>query len=645
MNLFWRKKNKEKKELETEEGGSRKRELEGFWGKYIYVAGLIMTLFHIYVLVISPISHWNLYCLHILFGFLLVFPLYKANRKSKSNAVPWYDVLLMLAGTFAIGYCLKEATGMAYRMGSAPVTMDLIAIGIIIVLLLEGTRRIFGNILPIIGILFLLYCRFGKYIPGALGHRGYSWKKIISYMLSYEAVFSSPMNASATMVFLFIVFGAFLHMSGAGPYFIDMAMSVAGSKRGGPAKVAVISSALFGTVSGNSVANVVSTGSFTIPMMKSVGYEKKFAGAVEATASTGGQIMPPILGSAAFIMSEMISKPYSDIMKASIIPALLFFFTVFMIVDIEAAKKGLKGMEKEKLPSRSYVLKNIYMLLPLLILIITLTVLGNSPIRAAFYGILTCIAVYIVKERKFSFKLLLDTMSQGARSACGMICACGTAGIVVGVLNMTGAGIKFASFVFEASHGILMLGLLLTMLASLILGMGLPTSASYIICAAVAAPALIEMGLSDIQAHMFVFYFACISAITPPVAMAAYAGASISGAKPMEVGFTACKLGICAFIVPFMFCFAPSLLWIGSFGTILGTIVTALIGATLLSYGLQRFVGCFSQPIGPVFAGILIALALLLITPDTLTDIIGILGGAAVLYVVSLLKKRGKAVP
>ena len=635
---LFQKKEKTVDDLELEEGGSKKRELTGFWKKYVYVLGIIAVLFHFYVLVIHPISYWRLYLMHILFGMLLVYAIYKPGKKFK-DTVPWYDVLLMIAGIGTVIYCITAERGMAYRMGSNPTTADLIAIGIIILLLLEGTRRIYGMILPTVAIVFLLYCHFGQYFSGGLGHSGYSWKKTISYMLGYEAVFGSPMNASATMVFLFMVFGAFLTFSGAGPFFIDLAMSLAGSKRGGPAKVAVISSALFGTVSGNSVANVVSTGAFTIPLMKSVGYKSKFAAAVEATASSGGQIMPPILGSAAFIMAELIGAPYSEIMLASIIPALLYFFTVFLMVDIEAAKNNLTGVSKEELPKRKYVLQNLYMLLPLVVLTLVMTVLNQSAIRAASWGILSCIIVYIIKNRKFSFKEILDAMADGAKSACGMICACGTAGIVVGVLNMTGAGIKFASFVVEVANGHLLVALILTMIASLILGMGLPTSASYIICAAVAAPALIDMGLTAIQAHMFVFYFACISAITPPVAMAAYAGATISGSKPMEVGFTACKLGICAFIVPFMFCYAPTLLWKGAAGDIIVTIITALIGATMLSYGLQRYAGCFSLPLGVIPACILIASALLMIIPGTVTDLIGI-AGACVVLVPLFLKKR-----
>ncbi len=635
---LFQKKEKTVDDLELEEGGSKKRELTGFWKKYVYVLGIIAVLFHFYVLVIHPISYWRLYLMHILFGMLLVYAIYKPGKKFK-DTVPWYDVLLMLAGIGTVIYCITAERGMAYRMGSNPTTADLIAISIILLLLLEGTRRIYGMILPTVAIVFLLYCHFGRYFSGGLGHSGYSWKKTISYMLGYEAVFGSPMNASATMVFLFMVFGAFLTFSGAGPFFIDLAMSLAGSKRGGPAKVAVISSALFGTVSGNSVANVVSTGAFTIPLMKSVGYKPKFAAAVEATASSGGQIMPPILGSAAFIMAELIGAPYSEIMLASIIPALLYFFTVFLMVDIEAAKNNLTGVAKEELPKRKYVLQNLYMLLPLVVLTIVMTVLNQSAIRAASWGILSCIIVYIIKNRKFSLKEILDAMADGAKSACGMICACGTAGIVVGVLNMTGAGIKFASFVVEVANGHLLVALILTMIASLILGMGLPTSASYIICAAVAAPALIDMGLTAIQAHMFVFYFACISAITPPVAMAAYAGATISGSKPMEVGFTACKLGICAFIVPFMFCYAPTLLWKGAAGDIIVTIITALIGATMLSYGLQRYAGCFSLPLGIIPACILIASALLMIIPGTVTDLIGI-AGACVVLIPLFLKKR-----
>lgn len=629
-----------KKQTKKIQPGEEKRELKGFWGYYVFWIGVAMVLFHIYALAIFPLTHWNLYCLHILFAMLMVFPLYRASTGSAKTSVPWYDILLMLIGTFAFSYCLISREGMAYRMGSIPSSMDILCIGIIMLLLLEGTRRIYGIILPIIAVIFLLYANLGGHISGPMGHRGYSWVKTISYMLSYEAIFSTPLNASATMVFLFVVFGAFLSMSGAGPYFIDLAMSLAGGKRGGPAKVATISSALFGTVSGNSVANVVSTGAFTIPLMKSVGYDSEFAGAVEATSSSGGQIMPPLLGSAAFIMAQIIGVPYSEIIKAAIIPALLYFYTVFIMVDLEAAKNNLVGIEKDKLPTKKYVMLNLYMLLPLIVLTVMLTILAKSPIRAALGGIISAIVVYVIKNKRLDIPLIIKTMSKGAESACGMIFACGTAGIVIGVLNMTGAGIRFASLVFSLSGGRLILGLFLTMIASIILGMGLPTSASYVICAAVAAPALIEMGLTHMQAHMFIFYFACMSAITPPVAMAAYAAASISGAKPMNVGFTACKLGICAFIVPYIFCYAPSLLWVGSAFKILTTIITAIIGASLLAYGLQRYVAPFNMKLDVFESSLFVLFALMSIVPNAITEIIGIAGGALLFLKLHLRKKR-----
>lgn len=614
-----------------DEEASKKRTLTGFWKNYVWFIGLAMALFHIWALVISPVTYWILYLMHILFALLLIFPIYNATKRKDRKVPAWYDLVFMIAAVGAVIYCIANTEGMSYRMGAAPTMGDLVAISIILICLLEGTRRIYGPILPIIALIFFLYCFFGKYINGPLGHRGYTLQKTISYMLSYEAVFGSPINASATIVILFMLFGAFLAMSGAGPYFIDLAMRIAGSKRGGPAKVAVISSALFGTVSGNSTANVVSTGSFTIPMMKSIGYNPTFAGAVEATASSGGQIMPPILGSAAFIMAELISEPYSEIMKASIIPALLYFFTVFISVDIEAAKRGLVGLPKEKLPKTKYVVDNLYMLLPLVVLTLVLTVLNQSSIRSAIWGIVACLVVHVIKTHKFSFKQVLDALSSGATSACGLIVACGTAGIVVGVLSMTGVGIKFTSFVFDIANGRLFIALVMTMLASLVLGMGLPTSASYIICAAVAAPALIEMGLQPIQAHLFVFYFACISAITPPVALAAYAGASIAGAKPMNVGFAACKLGICAFIVPFLFCYQPSLLWQGAATEIIGVIISALIGAVMLSYGLERYVPRFHTSL-PIWAAVIMCgFSIFLLIPGMVTDLIGLAGCALIL--------------
>lgn len=637
------KKNKDDIDIsELEDEGLPKRELQGIWKKIIYITGITMTLFHIYTLAIKPITPWIIYSGHVCFGFILTLALYKSRKKDNPNKIPSYDFLLMALGIFAAIYMILEMNALVYRIGIAPTKLDIVVSIIIILLILEITRRTCGNVLPGIAITFLLYARFGNYIPGLFGHRGYSWSKILSYMIGMDAIFSTPMNASATMVFLFVVFGAFLQATGSGKFFIDLALSISGSKRGGPAKVAVISSALFGTVSGNSVANVVSTGSFTIPMMKSIGYSPKFSAAVEATASTGGQIMPPILGSAAFIMAQLVGVPYMRIVTASIIPALLYFFTVFLMVDLEAVKNNLKGMQKEELPVfKKILIKEGYLLLPLIVLIYVLSVLGVSPIRAAIWGIITAIAVtYFRKETRIGIKGILDALYQGAIGSVSIIASCGTAGIVVGVINLTGTGLKFASAVISLSQGILPFALLLTMFASLVLGMGLPTTASYLICAAVAAPALVQMGLSNLAAHMFVFYFACISAITPPVALAAYAGAGIARAKPMEVGFTACKIGISAFIIPYMFSYGPSLLWEGSFGTILTTALSALIGATFLSFGLQNTI--IGIKINKIESALLCSMSLLLIKPGLITDIIGLASGGALILFAYIRNRKGK---
>lgn len=448
-------------------------------------------------------------------------------------------------------------------------------------------------------------------------------------MSGMDAIFSVPLGASASFVFLFILFSAFLNASGAGKFFIDFSLGATGSARGGPAKTAVVASALFGTVSGNSTANVVSTGAFTIPLMKKIGYSPRFSGAVESVASTGGQIMPPILGSAAFIMAQLIGVPYMDIVKASIIPAsiipaLLYFATVFIMIDLEAARLGLKGLPKSSLPQPIEVLKKRgHLMIPLLVLIYVLAIMNASPIKAAIWAIAaTLIVSAFRKESRMGWKAILQSLSKGAESALGMIAACATAGIIIGVLNLTGSGLKFASVVISLSGDSLPIALVLTMLASIILGMGLPTTAAYLITAAVVAPALVQMGVSPMAAHMFVFFFACLSAITPPVALAAFAGAEIAKAKPMEVAVTSVKLGIVAFIVPFKFVYGPTLLWEGSMLKIILTAITALMGTYSLACAIQ---GWFFGGTANLFLRLILGLSsLMLIKPGSLTDYLGI---------------------
>lgn len=622
-----------------------KRELGGGLGHLVSVLAAFMSMFHIYALSIQAMTMWYVYCFHVGMAAILTLALYRATRTAAVRSIAAYDYLIIAATVFAFGYLMVEVDDLVYRIGVSPTELDLVVAVIMLLVVLEFTRRTCGNILPLIAILFLAYARFGHLLPGRFGHREYSWGKTLSYMMGMDGIFSTPVQASASFVFLFVVFGAFLSVSGASKFFIDLAVSVSGAYRGGPAKVAVLSSALFGTVSGNSVANVVSSGTFTIPMMKSIGYTPRFAAAVEATASTGGQIMPPILGSAAFIMAAIIGVPYGEIVRASIIPAALYFYTVFITVDLEAVKFRLSGLPKDRLPRfKAVLLSEGFLLLPLIVLILVLAVLNLSPIRAAIWGIVTAIVVtYFRKQTRLGLKGIYKALADGGKAACGIVSACATAGIVIGVLNLTGAGLKFASAIVMMSSGNLWVALVLTMVACLVLGMGLPTTAAYLICASVSAPALVQLGVSPLAAHMFVFYFACISAITPPVALAAYAGAGIAKARPIEVAFTACKLGATAFIVPYMFISGPSLLGVGAIGDILVTAVTAMTGATLLAMGFQ--LQAFSLRIGKVSGVLLVASGLVLIDPGLWTDLVGLAIAAVVLAFAYLRRNRAAAGP
>jgi len=635
MKLFKKKDNEMGVDLKKlEEDGASKRALTGGWEKFIFFFALAMALFHIYALVLSSTTAWYLYCVHVGAGAVMTFALYRGSKKSPLDRPSGVDIVLMVLIALAFAYMCIEMNTLVYRIGVNPTTADLIVAIIVIVCVLEITRRTCGNILPLIALIFLAYAKFGHLLPGSLGHRLYSWEKVLSFQLGTDALFSSSVQASATYVFLFLLFGAYLQESGCGEFFIHFSNAVAGASRGGPAKVAVISSALFGTVSGNSVANVVTTGAFTIPLMKSIGYKPRFAAAVEATSSTGGQIMPPILGSAAFIMSALIGEPYKNVMLGAVIPAVLYFYTVFMMVDLEAAKSGLHGMSKDELPKLRNIAKDAYLLLPLVVVIVTLTVFNVSPIRAAVWGSLTAVATtWVKKENRMGIKRFFSTMSSGARSACSLVASTATAGMVVGVLNMTGAGLKLAGGIVSLSGGHLFPALLMTMVACVIMGMGLPTTASYLICVSVAAPALIDLGVPTLAAHMFVFYFACLSAITPPVALAAFAGATIAKAKPMSVALTACKLGIAAFIVPFMFAYAPQLIMVGTVGQIIQAFITSLIGVTAISFGLQRYALKYS--LTTIEGIVFIAAALFLMYPGTTTDVIGLaLCAAAALLIV-----------
>ena len=491
-------------------------------------------------------------------------------------------------------------------------------------MVIEAARRIVGLPIVIVVLCFLGFGFFGPYMPGPLAHRGLSLQQMVGHLFfTTEGVFGIPLGVSSTFIFLFILFGAFLEKTGLGKFFIDIANAIAGWASGGPAKVAVLSSALQGTISGSSVANVVGSGSFTIPMMKKLGYHKNFAGAVEAAASTGGQLMPPIMGAAAFLMAEFVGIPYMEVVKAAVVPAILYFLGVFLGVHFEAKKHHLEGTPRSELPPWGKIMKEEGHLAIPLIAIIGLLASGYTPMKAALAGIFISIATAMLrKNTRMSFYDIVDGLIKGARGALGVLVACAAAGMIIGVVTKTGVGLKLASALVTVAAGNFMLLLFCTMLTSLILGMGVPTTANYVITSTIAAPALIQLGVPTLAAHMFVFYFGIIADITPPVALAAYAGSAISGGDPLKTGVNASKLGIAAFIIPYVFVLSPQLLGIGAtFTSVLMTTTTAIIGMIGIS---GAMIGQFYTRANVFERLILAAGGLCLIDPHGLTDLIGV---------------------
>ncbi|MBU4370986.1 MAG: TRAP transporter permease, partial [Proteobacteria bacterium] len=512
--------------------------------------------------------------------------------------------------------------------GGAATDADLVLGALIILLVLECTRRLMGWALPMITVVALCYTLLGDRIPGLWGHFPLDLEQIISYQfLTTEGLFGIPLGVSASFIFVFIMFGAFLVSSGTGEFFINFANALAGHLRGGPAKVAVVSSAFFGTISGSAVANVVSTGSFTIPLMKKIGYRPVFAGAVESVSSTGGQFMPPVMGAGAFIMADMLGVPYLDVCKAAIIPGVLYFFALFWMVHLEALKTGLRGLSRDELPQFWPVVKGGGHLMIPAFLLVTFLIMGYSPMKSGLWAI---IAVWVVsflkKSTRMNLTSVLNAMEKGARGCLEVALACACAGIVIGCITQTGLGLKFSGLVITAAGGNLILTLVFVMAASLVLGMGLTTSAAYILTVILGGPVLVGLGIHPLAAHMFVFYYACLSCITPPVALAAFAAASIANSKPFATGFESMRLAAVAYLVPYFFVYSPVLIWKGSAEQILLATLTATLGTVALGSGIM---GYFLNRLNWGFRILLLVAGLGLIKPGLVTDIFGaiVLGG------------------
>ena len=616
-------------------------EYTGFMAKIVSAIAIAFSVFQLYTATFGVLDAQLQRGVHLGFGLALAFLLYPTCRSWSRNEIHPLDLVLAVLGAAAPAYIIYEYQHLVLRAGTVS-SLDLVVGVIGILLVIEATRRVVGIPMVCVVLAFLAYAFAGPYMPGILAHRGLTLPQLVGHLyFTTEGIFGIPLGVSSTFIFLFILFGAYLESTGLGKFFIDLANSIAGWASGGPAKVAVLSSGLMGTVSGSSVANVVGTGSLTIPMMKKLGYHKDFAGAVEAAASTGGQLMPPVMGAAAFLMAEFVGVPYIEIVKAAVVPALLYFAGIWLGVHFEAKRNNLKGIPRDQLPKMGRLLtERGHLALPLVV-IVYLLVSGYTPMRAALVAIVLAILCSALrKSTRMKPIEIVRGLENGARNVLGVLVACASAGIIIGVVTKTGVGLKLASGLLDLSGGLLLPTMFFTMITAIILGMGVPTTANYVITSTIAAPALVQMGVPILAAHMFVFYFGIIADITPPVALAAYAGAGISGGDPLKTGVNASKLAIAAFIIPYMFVLSPVLLMVsGTVTDLLLATITALLGMVALSSGLIGFLAdkCLLPE------RLLLAVGgLLLIKPGWITDVIGVVIFAVILAL--QLKRRKQAV-
>lgn len=544
--------------------------------------------------------------------------------------VDWADYALGVASIAVLGYILFNVGPLRLRAGTAMAQpADFYAALVGVILILEVTRRVAGLALVVIASIFILYSFAGPYLPGFLAHRGYEARRFFTYIFTDQGILSDPVAVSSTYIILFITFAAFLQASKVGDYFVNFAFAAAGRARGGPAKVAVLASGLMGMINGTSAGNVVSTGSLTIPLMKKVGYPAKTSAAVEAAASSGGQIMPPIMGAGAFIMAEVTGIPYTEIVIAAIIPSILYFASVYFMVDLQATKLGMKGLQKEELPVFKQLLKQAYLFIPIIMLIYTLFA-GYSVIRAGTVSMMAAAVVSWLTPHRMGPRLLAKAFDIAARMSVQLVAVCACAGIIVGVIALTGVGARFSSLLLGIAEQNQLLALFFAMCISIVLGMGMPTTAAYAVAAAVVAPGLVNLGIPVLTAHFFVFYFAVMSAITPPVALAAYAGAALSGSDPMKTSVESFKIGLAAFVVPFMFFYSQAMLMQGSWLEILHVFLTASLGIYMLAAAVQ---GWFFGALGLPLRLVLLIAALSMISGGLISDLIGlVVGGSLFAY-------------
>lgn len=613
---------------------SKVRQLKGW--QWWLVAGIAISasLFHLYTALYGLLPAMYQRGVHWMFMGVLLFLLYpisKGRPKDKIDIWDWCFAILLAIGCLNI---LINWDAISQREGM-PTSSDIYLGVMMIILVIEGARRSMGWPLPIVAIFALIYALFGPYFPGLLGHGGFPLKELAPFeYLRTDGIFGVPLGVSASFIFLFVLFGAFLSSSGAGKFFIDLAVALTGRSQGGPGKAAVIASGLMGTVSGSSVANAVTTGAFTIPLMKQSGYKNEFAGAVVAAASTGGQVMPPVMGAAAFIMAQFLGVAYWEIVVAAAVPATLYFASIWFMVHFRSGRIGLRKFSAENMPKLKIVLKEgWHLLLPIVTLVVFLA-LGYSPVKAVFWSLVLLVVVSWggKKEYRMTPKRIVDALINGAIGAVEVAAACACSGLIIGVIGITGVGLAFSSFVLSLSRGILPFALILTMIGSIILGMGVPTTAQYIITSTLAAPALAQMGVPMFSAHLFCLYFGVLADVTPPVALATYAASGIAKSNPMKTGFTALATAAAGFLVPYMFVYNPYLLLKGDILHIILGCVTAILAVIALSAGIQ---GHFLSKLNIVERLAFIVLPFAIIYPSLLANLLAV----TVIAVVFFLQK------
>jgi TRAP transporter 4TM/12TM fusion protein len=695
--------------MAEEEFGGNKRLLRRWETILLAVLCVGFTLFHLYVLNVYSLEPLLFRAIHVGWGGAIGFMLYSASSRARGTGVPWYDWILVIAFAACTVYIVIELDGLLFRAGAQFTTGDVISGFIGTLLVLEFTRRAAGLALPIIAAIFIIYCFVGPWMPGVLEHKGFEIPRFFTYIYSEYGIFGVTTQVSSSYIILFVSFAAFLQVSKVGDYINDLCNAMFGWARGGPAKAAVASGIMFGSISGSAVANVVASGMVTIPMMRKVGYDRSTAAAIEATSSTGGQITPPVLGAGAFLMAEITGIPYGEIALAAVIPALLFYIACWIHVDLHAIRLGLRGMRKDELPPLFEMLKRLYLFSPIVVLIWALLE-GYSPFRSGGLGILTALVVgwlaaryrdldgqtlgqvlakpdlafatallirvislvaigaaaivvvtYVPKMLAgalgdwagmalafamilalvfmFGWRKTLEGLNLAARDTIQLVAVCACAGIIVGVVALTGIGGRFSEMILGIAGASQLVAMMFAAMVALILGMGMPTTAAYAIAAAVIAPGLTKIGVPALVAHMFIFYFAVISAITPPVALASFAAAGMCNADPWKTSWIALKMGLATFIIPFMFFYAPVLLMQGEWAAIAQATVTASIGVWFLAGSTE---GWFGGKLAMPLRFVLFGAALCLIHPGTITDLIGLAIGVPI-YLAQRLRLRRAA--